>query len=78
MELHLFPLSLQIEIQLFCHGITFSGSWMNPDKQLISILHSDEGPKPIQILPKFIKDDKLKPHSANEFALLGRSITLPS
>jgi hypothetical protein len=57
----------ETEIQLFHHSTTLGGSLTDPDKQLIIILHLDEYPKPIQILPKFIKDLKLKSHSANEF-----------
>jgi hypothetical protein len=33
------------------------------------MLHSDDKSKPIQILPKYIKDVKQKSHSPDEFAL---------
>jgi hypothetical protein len=59
----------ETEIQLFHNGTTLGGTWTNPDKQIITILHSDDDPKPIQVLPKFIKDLKLKSHSAEEFGL---------
>jgi hypothetical protein len=57
----------ETESQLFHHGTTLGSSWTSPGKQLITILHSDDDPKPIKILPKFIKDLKLKSHSAEEF-----------
>jgi hypothetical protein len=59
----------ETESQLFHHGATLGGSWTNPDKQLITILHSNDDPKPIQILPKYIKDVKQKSHSPDEFAI---------
>jgi hypothetical protein len=58
----------ETEIQLFHHGTTLGGSWTNPEKQFITILHSPEDSKPIQVLPKFIKGVKAKSHSIEELA----------
>jgi hypothetical protein len=59
----------ETEIQLFHHGTILGGSWTCPDKHFITILHSDDESKPVQILPKYIKDIKHKSHSPDEFAL---------
>jgi hypothetical protein len=55
------------ELQLFHHGVVLGGSWANPEKQLVTILASDNDSKPVQILPKFIKDFKCKTNSPDEF-----------
>jgi hypothetical protein len=55
------------ELQLFHHGVILGGSWTNPEKQLITILASDSNSKPVQILPKFVKDFKCKTNSSEEF-----------
>ncbi len=57
------------KIQLFHNGTTLGDTWTDPDKQIITIFHSDDDPKPIQVLPKFIKDLKLKSHSVEECGL---------
>jgi hypothetical protein len=55
------------EMQLFHHGTLIGGSWSDPEKHLITILASEPNAKPIEILPKFIKDVKVKTHSVDEF-----------
>jgi hypothetical protein len=55
------------EMQPFHHRTILGGSWSDPEKHLIAILVSDSYAKPIQILPKFIKDVKVKTHSVDEF-----------
>jgi hypothetical protein len=55
------------ELQLFHHGVILGGSWTYPEKQLVTIIASDNDSKPIQILPKFIKDFKCKTNSADDF-----------
>jgi len=57
----------ELEMQIFHHRTILGGSWSNPKKHLIAILASDSEAKPIQILPKFIKDLKLKTISPDEF-----------
>jgi len=54
-------------MQLFHHGSILGGSWSNPDQQLIAILAAGTDSKMIQILPKFVKDFKLKANSTDEF-----------
>jgi hypothetical protein len=55
------------ELQLFHHGVILGGSWANPERQLVTILSSDNDSKPVQILPKFVKDFKCKANSPGEF-----------
>jgi hypothetical protein len=54
-------------MQLFHLGTLIGGSWSDPEKHLITILASEPNAKPIKILPKFIKDVKVKTHSVDEF-----------
>lgn len=51
----------------FHHGWILGGLWYNPEKQFIAILASDSKAKPIQILPKFMKYEKVKTNSTFEF-----------
>jgi hypothetical protein len=55
------------ELQLFHHGTTLGGSWTNSERQLVTILASDNEYKPVQLLPKFIKDFEYKINSSDEF-----------
>jgi hypothetical protein len=62
------------KLQLFHDGIILGGSWTNPKKQLVTILASKNDSKPVQILPKFVKDFKHKSNSSNKFiASLGNT-----
>jgi hypothetical protein len=58
---------LSLDPSDFHHGVILGGSWANPERQLVAILSSDNNSKPVQILPKFVKDFKCKANSPGEF-----------
>jgi hypothetical protein len=58
---------LETQLQLFHHPSVIGGSWTNPETKIVAVLGFDNDAKPIQLVPKLIKDFKLKSHSAEEF-----------